>query len=104
MAFWDSLSASPFIGTPYNSRYVHFRVPLCRGARGALSQVTSQIPARTMRLPARGVFRKLHIVLTVMLSLAMVTSSVTVNGDKEQLSEQQLHVAEQQRIGGGKNS
>ena len=41
-----------------------------------------------------------HIAPAVTLSVLGGETSVTVNGNKEQLAEQQLHIAEQQRIGG----
>ena len=41
-----------------------------------------------------------HIVPPVILSIAAVATSVTVTGNREQLSEEQVHIAIQQRIGG----
>jgi len=44
--------------------------------------------------------REFHIVPPVILSISSVTASVTVSGNRRQLSEEQLHIAVQQRIGG----
>ncbi|HEV2470749.1 MAG TPA: carboxypeptidase-like regulatory domain-containing protein [Candidatus Sulfotelmatobacter sp.] len=41
-----------------------------------------------------------HIVPPVTLEISPVTASVTVNGNSKQLSEEQVHIAEQQRIVG----
>ncbi|HKW16014.1 MAG TPA: carboxypeptidase-like regulatory domain-containing protein [Terriglobales bacterium] len=41
-----------------------------------------------------------HIVPPIVVSLAAVSTSVTVTGNKEQLAEQQVQIAVQQRIGG----
>lgn len=41
-----------------------------------------------------------RIVTGIKLSVAPVTTTVTVNGNKQELAEQQVHIAEQQRIGG----
>jgi len=41
-----------------------------------------------------------HILPPVILSLAVVGISITVTGNQEQLSEEQVHIAVQQRIGG----
>jgi Carboxypeptidase regulatory-like domain len=41
-----------------------------------------------------------RIVPPATLTITRAASSVTVNGNKEELAEQQVHIAEQQRIGG----
>lgn len=41
-----------------------------------------------------------HILPPVILSILPVTTSVTVSGNSKQVSEEQLHIAEQQRIAG----
>ena len=41
-----------------------------------------------------------HILPPASLSISPVTTSVTVNGNSKQLSEEQVHIAEQQRIAG----
>jgi hypothetical protein len=41
-----------------------------------------------------------HILPPVILSVSPVVTTVTVSGNSKQLSEEQLHIAEQQRIGG----
>jgi len=56
-----------------------------------MSTFTSQIPLQ------QGEFRMLP---AVVLSVAPLATTVTVTGNKEQLAEQQVHIAVQQRIGG----
>ena len=60
-------------------------------APGMSTFTSSQIPLRA------GEF---HILPPVTLSISPVTTSVTVSGNGKQLSEEQLHIAEQQRIVG----
>jgi hypothetical protein len=60
-------------------------------APGLNTFASSQIPLHA------GEFR---ILPPVILSISAVTSSVTVTGNQEQLSEEQVHIAVQQRIGG----
>ena len=60
-------------------------------APGMSTPTSSDIPLRA------GEF---HILPPVTLSISPVTSSVTVSGNSEQLSVEQLHIAQQQRIAG----
>lgn len=60
-------------------------------APGMMSFTSAQIPLRA------GEFR---ILPPVTLSISPLNTSLTVSGDAEKLSQQQVHIAEQQRIGG----
>src|SRR5215469_1212345 len=60
-------------------------------APGMSTFTTSDIPLRV------GDF---HILPPVTLSVSPLITTVTVSGDSKQLSEEQLHIAEQQRVGG----
>jgi hypothetical protein len=60
-------------------------------APGMITFISSDIPLRA------GEF---HILPPLMLDISPVTTSVTVSGNSKQLSEEQVHIAEQQRIVG----
>jgi len=60
-------------------------------ASGMTTFISSDIPVRA------GEF---HILPPVTLGISPVTTSVTVSGNSKQLSEEQVHIAEQQRIVG----
>lgn len=75
----------------------------------AFSGIPADVYKLTVTAPGMNTFASLQIPLQagqarivppISLSVSGGLTSVTVNGNKEQLAQQQLHIAEQQRIGG----
>ena len=75
----------------------------------AFTELTPDVYKLTVSAPGMTTFTspqiplhagEFHILPPVILSLAAVGISITVTGNQEQLSEEQVHIAVQQRIGG----
>jgi hypothetical protein len=75
----------------------------------AFTELTPDVYKLTVSAPGMTTFTspqiplhagEFHILPPVILSLAAVATSITVTGNQEQLSEEQVHIAVQQRIGG----